>query len=237
LVIVTDLPAPGFFDVDPNDSESAPTSGFEYHLAVEIADRLGLEGVEVVNTPFDQILTGAGDFDLALSQLVETPQRQNLDFSVPYLDADQAVVTVAEDSPITSLATTKALRWGAVAASGGNAALADHIRPTTKPALFDGLAAALAALQSDLVDALVLDAPVAVTVTGGTGLRVDGRIPSGMHYAGVFPHRAGGRSARDRDIDMAIEAMVNDGTIRRLLADWPGGDPTALTVLAEGTSR
>src|SRR5262249_46251832 len=77
------LPAPGFWQGNP------PTSGFEAGLARELAHRLGLGRVEVVQVPFGRITRGdLGRADIALSQVTPTKEREkSADFTTPYLIA------------------------------------------------------------------------------------------------------------------------------------------------------
>src|SRR3954468_11029331 len=64
------LPAPGFWEGTP------PTDGFEAGLADALAERLGLDRVEVVQVSFTDIVEGRlGGADIALSQITPTHER------------------------------------------------------------------------------------------------------------------------------------------------------------------
>src|SRR5262245_8521212 len=77
------LPVPGFWEGRP------PTSGFEAGLAQDLAHRLGLDGVEVIQVPFSEIVAGKlHGADLALSQITPTEERGgSADFTTPSLSA------------------------------------------------------------------------------------------------------------------------------------------------------
>src|SRR5262245_56365852 len=65
------LHAPGFWEGSP------PRDGFEARLAAALADRLGLERVDVVRVPFAKLVAGdLGGADIALSQLSPTDKRE-----------------------------------------------------------------------------------------------------------------------------------------------------------------
>src|SRR6185312_5386636 len=74
LSVRPDIPAPGWWN---GDSPDTIKDGFEYCLAANMAYRAGLDRVIVVNRSFAQLLTGhAQGFDIALSQITITPERQ-----------------------------------------------------------------------------------------------------------------------------------------------------------------
>src|SRR3954466_189201 len=64
------LPAPGFWEGRP------PTAGVEAQFAGALAERLGLDGVEVVQVPFADVVHGRlHGADIALSQVTPTRDR------------------------------------------------------------------------------------------------------------------------------------------------------------------
>src|SRR5262249_57927858 len=97
----------GFSPCAPDDPFSPPWymgdnpangEGFESALAYAVAGKLGYTGEAVrwVRVPFAQALTpGPKTFDANLSQFSITEQRKAaVDFSAPYFDVTQAIVTV-----------------------------------------------------------------------------------------------------------------------------------------------
>ena len=91
----TDQPVypPWYMGDDPENGE-----GFESAVAYAVADKLGYprEDVRWVRVPFNAALApGAKEFDASLSEFSITDQRKAaVDFSTPYFDVTQAVVTV-----------------------------------------------------------------------------------------------------------------------------------------------
>ena len=112
----TDQPAysPWFIDDDPANGK-----GFESAVAYAVADELGYakEDVTWVRVPFNAaIAPGPKTFDANLNEFSITDERkQAVDFSSPYFDVTQAVVTV-KSSPAakaTTLDGLKGLKLGA----------------------------------------------------------------------------------------------------------------------------
>lgn len=103
LTICTDVPFP------PMEFEDSDTDlgydGFDIELAVAIAEDLGLE--PTVATPGWDAITGGlafedGQCDVAAASITILPEREeNVDFSSPYFNGEQALLVKA-DSGITS---------------------------------------------------------------------------------------------------------------------------------------
>ena len=93
LTVATDKPAfpPYFEDNDPTNGR-----GFESAVAYAIADQLGYAEADVEWTvvPFNaSYAPGPKDFDFDVNQISISPKRaEQVDFSVPYYEAEQAVV-------------------------------------------------------------------------------------------------------------------------------------------------
>ena len=91
LTVEVNLPAPGFWN---GDTPETIKDGFEYCMAANIAHRLGLDKVGVVNVAWDALVAGqTKNYDLALSQATITDERKKVvDFSVPYFSSDIGVL-------------------------------------------------------------------------------------------------------------------------------------------------
>ncbi|HSJ92359.1 MAG TPA: transporter substrate-binding domain-containing protein, partial [Ilumatobacter sp.] len=126
LVVVTSLPAPGFWE----GTATSPTGGFEHGIALELAERFGVDRVRVVDVPFERLVGGdLAGADVALAELTPTAGRDaDLDFSTAYLDAHPAVL-VRAGTEVADLAAARALGW-AVQAGSIHVELAERrIRP------------------------------------------------------------------------------------------------------------
>jgi polar amino acid transport system substrate-binding protein len=160
LTVATELPAPGFWDgggADGTDPDHL-TGGFEYDLAHELADKLGLDRVEVVDVPFDRLVGGqARGFDLALAQVSITRRRsRHVAFSVPYLTTPVGVAGRA-DLDVPDLAEARTLRWGVAEGTTEVDVLDDLVRPDDEPKVYPTVAAALAAVTRGEVDVAAAD--------------------------------------------------------------------------------
>ena len=146
LTVATNLPAPGFWNGDDPDSING---GFEYCMAADIATSLGLDKVKVVNVSFDALVAGqTAGFDLALSQVTITDERAKVvDFSTPYFSSDQGVL-VNKGTTISNIDEAKKAKWGVQASTTGQSYLADVIKPTSEPAVFQDTPSMFTALQA-----------------------------------------------------------------------------------------
>ena len=127
-----------------------------------VAKNLGVKQ-EILDTPFENFKTGAflnsGQCDLAAAGMTITDERKkNVDFSVPYFDATQALL-VDKKSGVTSLADVKAKskKLGAQAQTTGE----DYAKEQGfDPVSFESSDAVLNGLRTGQVDAVVIDYPV-----------------------------------------------------------------------------
>ncbi|SEH63116.1 amino acid ABC transporter substrate-binding protein, PAAT family [Mycolicibacterium rutilum] len=219
----TDQPVypPWFIGDNPANGE-----GFEAAVAYAIAGRLGYapEDVRWVRVPFSEaIVAGPKMFDANLSQVSITDQRRAaVDFSAPYFDVSQAVVTV-KSSPaarVRSLADLKALRLGAqVGTTSQTAARAvDGDRPVE---VYNTNGDAKLALNNGEIDALVADLPTAFTVAGELrdGVMV-GQLPTDSDTAEQFGLVLDKGSSLTPCVSAIVGALRADGTLERLQTTW-----------------
>ena len=110
LTIGTDQPVyqPWYVDDAPENGQ-----GFESAVAYAIAEQLGYpkDKVAWARVPFNAaIQPGPKPFDLNLTEFSITDERrQAVDFSAPYYDVKQAVVTLS-DNPFANVTTTPSWR-------------------------------------------------------------------------------------------------------------------------------
>lgn len=224
LRVAVSLPAPGFWD-----GRTAESGGFEADLALALADRLGFDGVRVVDTPFPRITRGRFAADLAISQVSITPARQRVvDFTGPYLVVDQAVVTGV---PGPAGPDPAAWRWGAVRDTTGATTLRSEIRPSAPVTDLATESEAFAALRAGRIDAVMIDVPIATRAVADAGgaLGIRSTVPTGERYGIVLARRSRLTTRATR----TLAALVDDGTVARLAAaaGLPEGavDPAFIT--------
>ena len=220
LVIATAfLPSAGFWE----GSADAPEGGFEWALGEALADRFGLEDVEVVPVAFPALVGGdLGGADLALSQLTPTAGREEvLDFSTPYLSAPPAVV-VAPGAEARDAFDLRALRWVTVEGSTLTEVVDDQIRPRDRPERVDGRAAALERIDTGAAEAMLLDLPVALALEQAQpdDYSVIAQLGEDEGLAAALPPGSDNTVA----VDSAIRAFLADGTIDDLSREWLGAE-------------
>lgn len=200
--------------------------GFESALAYTIANRLGYAATDVrwVRVPFGEaIAAGAKSFDANLNQFSITEQRRAaVDFSTPYFDVDQAVVTV-KGSPaagVRNLDDLKRLRLGAqVATTSHTAALAVGGRNAVE--VYETNGDAKLALSGREIDALIADLPTAFAIVGELrdGMMV-GQLPAGDQAPEQFGLVLAKHSGLTACVSLVVDSLRDDGTLAQLRSQW-----------------
>jgi polar amino acid transport system substrate-binding protein len=209
------IPAPGFWEGSP------PTRGFEAALAADIAHRLGLDRVEVVQVPFAEIVSGKlGGADLALSQTTPTEEREkNVDFTTPYLVSPPGVLARLGVNARDVNGLQK-LQWVISSASTLTPIVEEQVRPNRKPIVTVDRAQALDVLRAGRADALLLDLPVALGLAREEPaiFHVIGQLTGQEGLAAILPNHSHNREI----VDSAIRHFQADGTIGKLVDRWLG---------------
>jgi len=235
------------------DDSPASGKGFEAAVAYAVADKLGFakENVTWVRSTFDEaIAPGPKSFDFNLQQFSITPERaQQVDFSSPYYETTQAVITVGTSAAasVTSLAGLKGLLIGATTGTTSFTEAEKLIAPTQGVQAFNTNDDAKLALQNGTVDAIVVDLPTAFYLTGVEldGGTIIGQLPSENTSGSASPTPTPGSSpaaqagtdefglvlAKGSPLTLAVSAAVDalraDGTLARLADTWLAGNADA----------
>jgi polar amino acid transport system substrate-binding protein len=227
LTVETNLPGPGWFNGDTPDSIK---DGYEYCLAANIAHRLGLDKLQVVNVAFDALVAGqTKDFDLALSQISITDDRKKVvDFSVPYFDSDIGVL-VKKGSKVDEK-SIKSSTIGVQQATTAGDFTDQTLKPSKPVKVFPDTPSMFTALQAGQVDVAMTDTAIVLgQASESHGLFVvPGQYHTGEKYGALFPKG----SANEAAINKVIEELVSDGTTKKLAAKYLaaawGKDPTKI---------
>jgi polar amino acid transport system substrate-binding protein len=226
LTIGTGSPAyyPWVIDDAPESGE-----GFEAAVAYAVAGELGFapEDVVWVRTTFDEaIAPGPKNFDFNLQQFSITDERkQNVDFSSPYYETTQVVITTAASraAGATGLAELKDLLIGAQTGTTSLDAINEIIQPTAGAQVFNTNDDAKLALESGTVDAIVVDLPTAFYLTGVelTDGLIIGQLPRGDGKSGdEFGLVLAKDSPLTADVTAAVDALRDNGTLDAIAAQW-----------------
>jgi polar amino acid transport system substrate-binding protein len=224
LTVATELPAPGFWDGGGPDGTDVDDlhGGFEHDLADALADRFGLDLVEIVDVPFDELASGdaAEDFDIALAQVSITHGRErHVAFSAPYLTTPVGVAGRA-GLDVPDLADARTRRWGVARGTTEVDVLDDLVRPEDDPRIYPTVGRALAAVERGEVEVAAADwfeVLAAARAAGKPEVRDDAvalvaQITAPQHYGVVLP-----KGSDDVDaVDSALRALEADRTLPHL---------------------
>lgn len=212
---------PWYMGDNPGNGE-----GFESALAYAVAAKLNYsrDDVRWVRVPFNAALApGPKAFDANLSEFsITEPRRAAVDFSSPYFDVTQAVVTI-KTSPAASAKSLEALRSLRLGAQVGTtshtaAAALDGSVPVEA---YNTNGDAKMALSTGEIDALVVDLPTAFAVAnelrGGTMV---GQFPSGSDDVEQFGIVLDKGSPLTRCVSWVIDGFREDGTLDQLEQRW-----------------
>jgi polar amino acid transport system substrate-binding protein len=231
LTLATDKPVyePWFVNDKPENGK-----GFEGAVAAAVAQKLGYTPAEVtwVRVPFNNVFKPTPkNWDFDINEFSITDQRKKaLDFSSPYYDVAQAVVTVkgTKAARVTDLAGLKGLSIGAQVGTTSFQAITDVIAPTKGPKVFNSNNDAVRALKNGQIDALVTDLPTAFYMAAAqlTNGKIVGQLPvSGTpEQFGLVLDKG---SPLTTCVSKAVDALRGDGTLDNLVTQWlsQGGAP------------
>ena len=227
LTVQVNLPAPGFWNGDTPDTIK---DGFEYCMAAEIAHRIGLDKVQVVNVAWDALVAGqTQNYDLALSQASITEERKKVvDFSIPYFSSDAGVLVKTGNAVDQS--SIKTSRIGVQQATTGAAFVDATLKPDPPAKVFPDTPSMFTALMANQVDVAMTDTAIVLSQAAQSGGRFEvvGQYSTGESYGAIYPKG----SANNAVLDQVIQSMLDDGTVKQLagkyLAEAWGADPTAV---------
>ncbi len=206
-------------------NEQSEFEGFEVEVIRNVAERLGME-VDIQDLGFQALFaaTSSGRIDAAISSITITNERlQNQSFTQPYYDS--ALVMVTNQSGPEMLSELSGATVGGLAASTGETWIQENTAeygfgeyksyPTQQGLLLDIVNGRVTAGVSDYLG-------VAFAAQQMTDLKIAERIRTGEQYAIMMPKG----SPLLEQVNDAISAMKEDGTMAALYAEWIGGEPT-----------
>ena len=223
LTIATGNPAytPWVIDDKPESGK-----GFEAAIAYKVAEKLGYKKSDVkwVRTTFDSaIAPGAKDWDMNIQQFSITNERKKaVDFSPSYYNSAQAVV-VRKDSKFANATTLAELKKAEIGAMVGSTSY-DFAKKLIKSDIktFNDNAALAQAVDSNQIDALVVDVPAASYIVESGQVKngkVLGQIPGSDDPNGTGIVLPKGSSLTPA-VTKAMNELIKDGTIKKLQDKW-----------------
>ncbi len=215
LTIQTNLPGPGFFN---GNNPKSIKDGFEYCLAANIANRLGIPKVVVQNVGWDAMVAGqTKKFDFALSQISITPERKKVvDFSTPYYSSGIGIlVRTGQEFQAADIASK---RIGIQQGTTAEALVNGKIKPTQKIRVYPDVAGGFTALVAGQIDAFIVDTSIVLSkATESKGaLAVIGQYETDDMYGALFLKGSKNRAV----INKILAEMIKDGTVKKLAAQY-----------------
>ncbi|MDI3419416.1 ABC transporter substrate-binding protein [Streptomyces luteolus] len=221
LKTCTHLPYPPF-----QSKKGGEVVGFDVDLVDLVAEELDVKQ-EIVNTPFEGIETGQ-DFntnkcDLAAAGMTITPARDKvMDFSVPYFDATQALIT-RKGKPYKEFADLKGQKFGYQKATTGGEYAKKEAPKGVELVEFEDVGLLLAAVKSGQVAAGINDNGVLYDyVKQNPDTEVTAEFDTGEQYGLGF--RTGNDALREK-ADAVIKAAKKDGRYDKIYKKWFGTAP------------
>lgn len=226
LTFAADQPVypPWYMGDDPANGEGFE-SALAYALAAEL--RYAPDDVRWIRVPFNVALEpGAKPFDVSLSQYSITEQRSAaVDFSSPYFDITQAVMTV-RGSPAAAVHDLTGLGAVTLGAQVGTTSYtaASSVQDDSRIEVYNTNMDAKMALVDGEIDAVVADLPTAFALANELrdGVMI-GQFPpadEGAEKLGIVLDRG---SSLTRCVSWAVDALRGDGTLAKLERRWLAG--------------
>ena len=196
--------------------------GIDAEIAAAIADKLGLE-LEIQDMAFDSIITAVseGSVDFGLAGMTITEDRlKDVDFSISYATGVQSII-VPEGSAITSVddlyAESAAYKVGVQLGTTGDIYATDDFGDDLVTSFTTGNEAVNALLGGD-VDCVIIDnEPAKAFVANNEGLKILDTSYADEDYAACIKK---GNDALREAVDNAIEELIEDGTIDKIVSKY-----------------
>lgn len=212
--------------------EQGNLTGFDVDLAEAMGKKLGKQiKLQPIDWSMKESELQSGKIDLIWNGYTITPERQEkVDFSVPYLNNKQVIVTMA-NSPIQTKADLAGKKIGAQSESSAVTAMEKEAALYAsfaggKAVTFEDNNMALMDLEAGRVDAVVSDAVLVryyVTLKGADKYRVlDEDFGDEAYGVGI---RKGDTKMVDA-FNKAYEELKQDGTLATISEKWFGEDIT-----------
>ena len=202
------------------DETSGQGKGWDYDAVTEICKRVNCVP-EFKQAAWDGIFPAmqAGEFDMLADGVTITDERKQIvDFSMPYVTVGQVLLTRADETATVDEFKADPKRLVATQIGTTNEIVAKENFPTERVKSFEDFPAAVLALLSNDVDAVVIDNLSAngfMSENEGK-LKVTGQLTSDEQLGFVFPPGSELRAA----VDAALKSMQEDGTLETINKTW-----------------
>src|SRR6478672_7109359 len=219
LTVCTDMPYAPF-----EYEEGGKPTGFDIDLVRKVADSLDAD-LDVIDVSFDDITSGNSlnndVCDLAISAMTITGERARvLDFSSPYFDAKQALIT-PRGSGLDQLTELAGARVGVQKDTTGETFMSDFAPATAQVTAYDDAAGLQAALDAGEIDAAMLDNTVSGEFVASNGkLKLAREFDTGEQYGMAV--KKDGNIPLLRQINSVLAGLREDGTYDKIYDKYFG---------------
>ncbi|MFT3865779.1 MAG: basic amino acid ABC transporter substrate-binding protein [Solirubrobacterales bacterium] len=219
LTVGSDIPYPPF----EQKASGGGYTGFDVELMEAIGKEIGREP-EFIDSSFETIFrdVAQGKFEAVMSAATITEEREEVvNFSLPYYLSEQAIL-VKEGSEITGLAD---LKGKIVAAQQGTTGLelgkekaeAKELRPYPEGPDADN------ALKAGVVEAVIIDAPVAKQQAEELGgIEIVEKVPTDETYGIAL---AKSETELLEQINEGLKKTIEDGSYAKVYEKWFKEEP------------
>ena len=197
--------------------ENGEIVGADVDIAKAIAEQLGKE-LEITNIDFDAALTGAatGKYDMAVAGITANDERrENMNFSVDYYTASQAIIVKAD----STIAVSKDLEGKTISCQEGTTGEQFLLDNNYAIQSFKTGAEAITALTSGKVDAVVIDDAVARALSkeqNGATKVLDEALTQEAYAIALKK----GNDELTKEIDGALEALKAEGKLAEIFEKY-----------------
>ncbi len=212
LTVGSDIPYPPFEQGKPGNY-----TGYDIELMEEIAKRIG-RTAEFQDTSFDTIFRdlAQGRFEAVASATTITDEREEtVDFTNPYYFSEQAIL-VQEGSDIDSVEKLSGTTIGVQQGTTGEEFVEEKVDEDELRSFPQG-PDAVNALKSGVLDAVVIDIPVAENAVQAGGIEVSAAIPTEEDYGFAV---AQGDEELLEEMNEALEELKEDETFTTIYEKW-----------------
>lgn len=235
LVVGTNIPFPPFEDYNYT---SGSYFGFDINFSVLIANALGRILVIDNYADFSVLLanTGAGVVDMAASAITESGpvgalRNNSMTFSVPYYDANQAILVKSSSSlscPSTGCTVSElsSLKIGVQTGTSSQSWLQQYLPPANETGGtvtgYTTVDTEILALDAGSLDAVMIDLGPATSIAAASGgtLKVAGDVFTNELYGFAVAH--GDPEHILPSINHVITQSMQNGTYAKLIKEWFG---------------
>lgn len=213
--------------------------GFSHDILDAAAKSQNLK-LEFTNTPFEGLFANVnkGDSDIALASItINDERKQQLDFSTPYFEATQMIVTTQRAGDgIKTFNDLKNHTVSVQSATSGDLIMQDlQGKDSTNIKRFENMPLAFKELQSGGVDAVVGDSSVvSFYVSQNPNAKLNTVVdPSFIKEEYGFAFKKGRNDGLREAINKGLAQIKTDGTYDKIYQQWFKEENTASNASAE----